>query len=59
MNGSVGCEGDPEKTNWDEDTTDLPHNEPEFGPDGAMPLELLTRKAMQTDQLGGEWETIA
>jgi hypothetical protein len=46
VNGTVGSERDPEKTNREEDTTDLTHDESGFRSDGTVLLDLLKRKSM-------------
>ena len=51
MNGRVGRECDPEETDWDEDTANLTHFEPEFRPDGTVFLDLFEPKPTPTRQL--------
>ena len=50
MNGGVGRERDQEEADWDEDTADLTHYEPEFWADGTMFLDLSERKPSPTRQ---------
>ena len=48
MNGTVSRERDPEETDWDEDATNLAHDEPKFRPDGTVLLNLLKREPART-----------
>lgn len=57
VNGGVCRERDREEADWDEDTADLTHDEPEFWADGTVLLDLSERKSSPTcqflDQEGG------
>ena len=60
MDGTVGCESDPEKTDRHEDTAGLTHDESEFRPDGTVLLDFLECEPTQTRQFidrggGGVW----
>ena len=50
VDGTVGCESDPEKTDRHEDTAGLTHDESEFRPDGTVFLDFLECEPIQTRQ---------